>query len=371
MATVYVARRTKESDDAVVAIKVIRDDLAGDTQYIHMFLDEAKVLSRLSHPDIIVTRDFGVTEDARFIAMELLLGRSLIDVFERVNARGERVPLDVAEHIVMRVARALHYAHGLQVIHRDVNPTNIFLTYDGRVKLIDFGLAKSVGRLAKSAQGIVKGKVPYLSPEQIEEKPFDHRADLYALGATLWEITTGRRLFKRATDVETIQAIRSQDIPDPRTFVEGLYPDALWNVVRRALERDPDKRYLTGDAMASDLAALLEKHGRKDDMSIVLTSWLEDLFLGERAKQEAWLAEVSAVVASPRTMAPPAPVAEVPASELPAAPAEPEQGMVPAPKATAPVVRSERREHQPVMAVVALLATFGFLGLLALVFRRC
>ncbi len=360
MATVYVGRPRAAGSD-VVAIKVIRDELADDTHYIHMFLDEAKVLSRLSHPDIIETRDFGIAEDVRFIAMELLLGRSLIDVFERANERDVRMPLDLAELIAMRVARALDYAHGLQVIHRDVNPTNIFLTYDGRVKLIDFGLAKSVGRLAKSGEGIVKGKVPYLSPEQIEEKPFDHRADIYALGATLWEITAGRRLFKRATDVETIQAIRAQDIPDPRTFVEGLYPDALWTIVSRALERDPAARYPTAEAMAQDLSALLDKHGRKTDMSVVLAAWLEDLFPGERARQEAWLAKVSAVhTPAPRTMAPPAPVAEVPAPDPVAAPIAP-----------ASVPATSPSERHPLKALLALAATFGFFALLALVFQRC
>jgi serine/threonine protein kinase len=381
MATVYVGRRRKAShverdvDEGsdVVAIKVIRDELADDTHYVHMFLDEAKVLSRLSHPDIIVTRDFGIAEDVRFIAMELLLGRSLIDVFERAKETDVRMPLDLAELIALRVARALDYAHGLQVIHRDVNPTNIFLTYDGRVKLIDFGLAKSVGRLAKSGEGIVKGKIPYLSPEQIDEKPFDHRADIYALGATLWEITAGRRLFKRATDVETIQAIRAQDIPDPRTFVDGLYPDALWTIVRRALERDPAARYPTAEAMAQDLAALLDKHGRKTDMSVVLASWLEELFPGERAKQEAWLAKVSAVHV-PTTMAPPAPVAEVPAPESAPvsagnveAKATEQTGTLAAP----PRPTSTQSERHPFKALLALAATFGFFALLVVVFQRC
>jgi len=374
MATVYVGRRRDAGSD-VVAIKVIRDELADDTNYIHMFLDEAKVLSRLSHPDIIVTRDFGIAEGVRFIAMELLLGRSLIDVFERANERDVRMPLDLAELIAMRVARALDYAHGLQVIHRDVNPTNIFLTYDGRVKLIDFGLAKSVGRLAKSGEGIVKGKVPYLSPEQIDEKPFDHRTDIYALGATLWEITAGRRLFKRATDIETIQAIRAQDIPDPRTFVEGLYPDALWTIVRRALERDPAARYASGEAMALDLEVLLEKHGRKADMAVVLAEWLDDLFPGERAKQEAWLAKVSAIhTPEPKTMAPPAPVAEVPAPD-PVAVSPQQPVVVPAEQAIATPVTEQPTitgpAHHPLRALLALVATVGFFVVLALVFQRC
>ncbi len=373
MAAVYVGRRVESQDGgepegAVVAIKVIRDELAADKQYVHMFLDEAKILSRLSHPDIIVTREFGVTDSARYIAMELLLGRSMMDMFERVSDRDERMPIDLAAYVAMRVARALAYAHDLKnekgellhVIHRDVNPTNIFLTYDGHVKLIDFGLAKSASRLAKSGEGIVKGKVPYLSPEQIEEKPFDRRADIYSLGASLWEMTTGRRLFKRATDVLTIRAIREQDIPDPRTFVEGIYPEALWNIVRRALESDPEKRYANGSDFADDLDAFLQKHGRKGEMASVLAAWIEELFPGEHAKQEAWLAEVSAVPASEakKTMAPPAPIPAVTQTET-ATVAE-----------TATATAADKKKH-PIAAVMAILGVVAFFYLLTLVFSRC
>ncbi len=374
MATIYVGRRVEgEPAGEVVAIKVIRDDLEKDKQYVHMFLDEAKILSRLSHPDIIVTREFGVTEESRFIAMELLLGRSMMDMFDRVSEREERMPIDLAAFVAMRVAEALAYAHDLKsdegtplhVIHRDVNPTNIFLTYDGQVKLIDFGLAKSASRLAKSGEGVVKGKVPYLSPEQIEEKPFDHRTDIYALGASLWEMTTGKRLFKRATDIETIRAIREQDIPDPRTLALGIYPDALWEIVKRALSHDPAARYASGAEMARDLDAFLRKHGRKGDMAEVLASWIEELFPGERAKQETWLAEVSAVPRSEakKTMAPPAPIPVVEKKiEEPAAIAE-----APARSKEKPA----KLQRHPIAAVLALFATLGFFVLLAVVFGRC
>jgi eukaryotic-like serine/threonine-protein kinase len=363
MATVYVGRN---DDSDVAAIKVIRDELARDTEYIHMFLDEAKVLSSLAHEDIIVTKDFGVTDDARFIAMELLLGRSLIDVFERCAEAGKRVPMDLAAYIVLRVASALEHAHGKQVIHRDVNPTNIFLTYDGRVKLIDFGLAKSVGRIAKSAEGVVKGKVPYLSPEQIEEKPIDARTDLYSLGATLWELTTGRRLFKRATDVETIRAIREHAIPDPRTFVDGLYPDALWAIIERALQPEPAARYSNAAAMATDLRAFIDKHGRKGNTAALIASWLEELFPGECAKQEAWLAQVSVPATTKTTLVPPAPVAEVPSSPPSSSPT----AAVAAPAPRTPAAPAPARKH-PMHALAAAGATALFFAVLALIFGRC
>jgi len=363
MATVYVGRRVSgEPEDEIVAIKVIRDDLAHDKKYVTMFLDEAKILSRLSHPDIIVTRDFGIDGDTRFIAMELLLGRSLLDAFERASETKSRMPLDLAAFVALRVAEALHYAHGLEseegeplhVIHRDVNPTNVFVTYAGRVKLIDFGLAKSSARLSESGEGVVKGKVPYLSPEQIEEKPFDHRTDIYTLGATLWEMTTGRRLFKRDNDVETIRAIRDHDVPDAREVIAD-YPDALWSIVKRALARDPADRYESAAAMAHDLEKFLEARGREGELEPVLAAWIEELFPGERAKQEAWLDEVTAVGAPPpssRTMAPPAPVAEVPVKAEETAPPEP-------------------AKKYPLNALLAALATVVFFIVLALVFSRC
>lgn len=233
------------------------------------------------------------------------------------------------------------------------------------MKLIDFGLAKSASRLAKSGEGVVKGKVPYLSPEQLEEKPFDGRADIYSLGASLWEMTTGRRLFKRATDVETIRAIRAQDIPDPSTFVDGIYPAPLWKIVRRALERDPAARFATGAEMARALDEFLQKHGRKGEMSVVLAAWIEELFPGERAKQEAWLTEVSAVERSEakRTLAPPAPI--------PAVPEAPEKPETPGKPAVVDASTPAKKERHPIAAVLALAGGIGFFVLLSLIFRQC
>jgi len=322
MATVFIGRKVDGTGDEIVALKLIKDELLDKPGYVEMFLDEAKILLRLSHPHIIETREAGIAEHARFIAMELLLGRTLMDAWEICAERESRVPLDLAAYIASCVADALQHAHTLtdadgkplRIIHRDVNPTNIFLTYDGRVKLIDFGLAKAEGRISQSAEGVVKGKVPYLSPEQIAEAPIDHRTDIYALGATLWEMTTGRRLFKRDNDLETIKAIRAQEIPDPRTIVDGIYPDALFRIVDKALKRDPNDRYATAAEMAVDLDAFALKHGRKAPMRDVLSGWLEELFPGERSKQEVWLDKVSHIKTQTRmTMRPPAPLAAVPA----------------------------------------------------------
>jgi serine/threonine protein kinase len=296
MAAIQVGR-TREGDGPprLVALKVVKDELVQDPQYIGMFRDEAKILSRLSHPNIVETIEAKVDEGHAFIAMELLLGRAVADVADAASQRGARIPLDLCAWICARVADALDYAHALtdddgtrlEVVHRDANPTNILLTYDGRVKLIDFGLAKAHRRSSKSSEGIVKGKVPYLSPEQVKQRAIDHRSDLYTLGATLWEITTGRRLWKRETDVATVLAIRDGKVPDPTEIVPG-YPEELWAIVWEALLPQRDDRYESAAKMAKDLDAFVARGAAGEPMEARAAALLEEIFPGERARREAW-----------------------------------------------------------------------------------
>jgi serine/threonine-protein kinase len=174
------------------------------------------------------------------------------------------------------------------VIHRDANPSNILVGYDGRVKLIDFGLARSKRRRTKSTQGVVKGKVTYLSPEQVKLREIDHRSDVYTLGATLWEMTTGRRLWKRATELETVRAIEAGVVPDPTELVPG-YPEDLWAIVWEALMPQPDHRYADAAAMAADLEAFVARRSGDEGMTERAASHVEELFPGERTKREAWV----------------------------------------------------------------------------------
>ncbi|MDB4993136.1 MAG: serine/threonine protein kinase, partial [Myxococcaceae bacterium] len=317
MATVFVGRAHQpDGSEKVVALKVIKDELLQKDTFVHMFLDEAKILSQLSHPNVIDTIECGIEGEHRYIAMELLLGRSVADAWDAVTATGSRFEPKLAAWICARIADGLHYAHELKdpsgnplhVIHRDVNPTNIFLTYDGRVKLIDFGLAKAVGRRSKSAQGIVKGKIPYLAPEMIGEAEIDRRADIYTLGITLWEITTGERLFKRKTDIDTLQAIQKAQVPDPTEKIAG-YPEELASIVKRALEPDRNKRWSTAAQIAAALDAFIGDVG-DDEMRSQLETFLERTFPGERDKQDAWLEEAmhGERAGLNTTVRPPAPV---------------------------------------------------------------
>lgn len=299
MAVIYLGKIPAipgRRDERLAALKVVRHDLRHDERFVNMFLDEAKVLSRLSHPNIAAIYEFGVGGDHEpYIAMELLVGRTLLDVWEACKAKKLTLRLDHAAWIAARVADALHSAHeavdedahSLNVVHRDVNPSNVFLTFEGAVKLFDFGLAKARGRRGKSVDGIVKGKLPYLSPEQVAQLPIDRRSDIYMLGTTLWEMTTMRRLFKRDDDVETLMLVKAGLVPDPRATVPK-YPEALWDIVRRALARDRDDRYPTAAELARDLDAFVATLPA-DDMQQLTAAVLDALFPGEREAREQWI----------------------------------------------------------------------------------
>ncbi len=297
MATIYLARTVgPDGKHTPVAVKVIRHELAADEKMVQMFLDEASILSRMAHPNIVRTFESGADGDQLFIAMELLVGHSLMDLWKTCAARQLTLrPGDIA-WIGARVADALHFAHelndengqSLDLVHRDANPSNVFLTYGGEVKLFDFGLVKSkVRRAPPSDAGIVKGKLPYLAPEQIMQMPLDRRSDVFALGTTLWEMATMKRLFVRDSDVDTVKAVRNAPIPDPRTFEPGL-PAELTAIILKALERNRMHRYLTAAALAHDLDAFAQQHGATDAPGRI-AAILEKLFPEERAKQMGWL----------------------------------------------------------------------------------
>ena len=174
-------------------------------------------------------------------------------------------------------------------MHRDVNATNIFVTYDGDIKIIDFGLAKAANRASKTAAGVIKGKVAYMSPEQAVGAAVDRRTDIFALGTTLWELACDRRLFKHADDVKTLERVHAAQVPDPRAARRWL-PAPLWTILQRALARDPDDRYPTAAELARELDAFVA--GTVDTK--VMTEVMRELFAAERARQIAWIAEASA-----------------------------------------------------------------------------
>ena len=317
MATVYLGRLAgppghEHQFERVVALKVIKEEFCRHPEFVTMFLDEAKIISRLSHPNCVQVIELGNEGDRLFIAMELLVGQSLWEIWDACRTRNVRLRYDLAAWIGARVAEGLHHAHEVRdaqgqpqmLVHRDVNASNIIVTYDGHVKVIDFGLAKAKGRAYKTAGGVVKGKLAYLSPEQVAGHPVDRRADVFALGTTLWELVVDRRLFKTKDDAETLKRVYAADVPDPTTLVDG-FPPALWHVLQRALARDPAHRYAT----AAEFARALDEFGRSEGRAVdamALTQVMRELFAEEAARDQRWIAEASAPGPAPAsTMHPP------------------------------------------------------------------
>ena len=177
-------------------------------------------------------------------------------------------------------------------MHRDVNATNIFVTYDGDIKVIDFGLAKAANRASKTAAGVIKGKVAYMSPEQAVGAPIDRRTDVFALGTTLWELACDRRLFKRSDDVETLRRVHAAEVPDATRIVDG-FPPQLWRILERALARDKDRRYRTAAELARDLddVALRDEPRRGGPRPVAKV--MRELFAEDQARQVSWVAEAS------------------------------------------------------------------------------
>jgi serine/threonine-protein kinase len=249
-----------------VVVKRLYPEHARDPDLVAMFLDEARLGALLHDPYIVEVYDIGTEGGEYFIAMEHVPGRDLRDL---LNARpGEPLPLPAALAIVQAVAAGLHHAHEqrdpggqqLGVVHRDVTPANVLLGWDGVVKLSDFGVAKWAEQRSRTEQGTLKGKLSYMSPEQCRGQALDRRSDVFALGVLLYELTTGDRPFRAASDFETLSAIVAGRYDAPTEERPG-YPAALEAVVRRALETDPDRRFPDAAALGAALAEVAGQVG--------------------------------------------------------------------------------------------------------------
>jgi len=273
MATIWLGRSTRPPGK-LAALKVIRPEHARNKEFVAMFLDEARIASRLSHPNVVALYGLGHDGKRHFLAMEVLRGRSLLALWEAARARHVRLAYEVIAWIGARIADALHHAHELcdesgtpqNVVHRDVNPANVFVTDEGVPKLIDFGLAKARDRFSSTAFGVVKGKIAYLSPEQTQGKAADRRADVFALSVTLWELSLDRRLFREDSDVGTIRRVREANVPDPRTL-DDKYPPALAAAIVRGLARDPSERWQTAAELRDALDGFVHASGQRVDES--------------------------------------------------------------------------------------------------------
>lgn len=285
MAEIFLASAVgPEGFSKDVVIKVVRSFLAKDSQFVQMFIAEARLVSRLNHANVVQIFDFGKDGESFYLAMEYVRGASLWDLRKRCRDQGVPFPPTLAAEIGAQVARGLQYAHALTengqrigVVHRDVTPHNVLLSFDGAVKLTDFGIAKAT--TTQTAPGMLKGKFAYMAPEQARGEKVDARTDLFALGIVLWELLTGGRLFAGDSDLAVLRAVQESLIAPPSRLNPDV-PVELSDVVMKALSRAPEERFQSGFEMEKALANYVLRNAKSvDDSSVAM--FLQQLFREE------------------------------------------------------------------------------------------
>lgn len=301
MAEIYLAKMAgSDGFSKLVVVKRLLADLAKDKEYVQMFLDEARINARLNHSNIVQVLELGEVDGQYFIAMEYVSGLSVAQVGKLSTQRLGEVPQNIACGILLQACAGLHHAHETKlsdsdevgIIHRDVSPQNLLLTYEGFVKVVDFGIAKAEGRETRTQAGMVKGKFAYMSPEQCTGQKVDRRTDVFALGVILFELCTSRRLFKRATPIETYEAIQKGEVPDPCS-VSAQISRQVADVILKALARNKDERYLTAEAMQEALELAMRRSGLKG-RPLDLSRFLESNFQAEIKEQEDLIRRIAA-----------------------------------------------------------------------------
>jgi serine/threonine-protein kinase len=292
MATVWVARERASApkEDRLVAVKAMLPELAEESEFVRMFLDEVKLVRSIRHPNVVQVYDVGEHDGVMWMSMEWVEGESLHTVIAEAGKR-RAIPPEMAVKIIADACAGLHAAHELRdenqrlrgVVHRDISPHNILIGTNGFVKLVDFGVAKAIGRVSEATRaGQLKGKFGYMSPEQARGKGVDRRSDVFSIGIVLFELTTSRRLFRGESDIETLRLVISAQVPRP-TSLDPSYPLELERIVLRALDRDPQARYQTAAELEDDLRSYL-----KSQRIVVAQSGIAGLLkrvVGQRIEQ--------------------------------------------------------------------------------------
>jgi serine/threonine protein kinase len=293
MAEILLARvRDPAKPERLMVLKRMHRQLAVDREYVKMFVDEARLAITLRHPNVVEVYESGEDDGQYYIAMEYLHGHDLRRVLSQMAKK--RVPMRLANalSIARAVCRGLDYTHErtdvasgdlLGIVHRDVSPHNVLVTYGGRVKLVDFGIAKTTIQLARTRTGILKGKVAYMSPEQALGESLDRRSDVFCIGILLWEMTTGHWLYRRKSELETLKAVVEHDAPPPSQVIAG-YPKELEAIVMKTLARKREDRWQTAGELGEALTAFA-KQRRLDLRPAALSSLMSATFSEE---VESW-----------------------------------------------------------------------------------
>ncbi len=270
MAEIYLARQAAMAGfEKEVVIKRLRTELADDPRVVEMFLDEAKIGAQLNHPNIVHVYDVDEHDGIPYIAMEYIVGEELNELCRRGISHGRFLPLEHAVELMRQAAAGMGYFHAkrgdegtqlageaLEIVHLDISPSNLLVTQDGFLKIIDFGIARAKGGFSSGARAdVLPGKLSYMSPEQAARKEVDHRSDIFSLGIVLYEITVGRRLYRGPAQEVVHRLVEAQ--VEPPTFARRNFPPALESIVMRTLERHPEDRYQTAYDLADDLESFL------------------------------------------------------------------------------------------------------------------
>ena len=299
MAEVFKAKMFGvEGFEKIVAIKRILPEVAEDAEFIKMFVDEAKIAVKLQHPNVVQIFELGKIDESYFIAMELINGKDIKTIRKRLKRVELLMPVEQSAYIISQVCDGLDYAHRktdekmnpLNIVHRDISPQNMIVSYEGTVKLIDFGIAKAKSKSTKTQVGMLKGKFSYMSPEQVNGQPIDRRSDIFSLGVVFFEMLTGKRLFLGKNDVETLEKIRKAEVVPPSYFNSDVPPE-LDRIVLKALAKDREDRYQWASEFSEDLKKFSYSSGKtfsRQDMMNFMSEFFADEIEEESAKLEQY-----------------------------------------------------------------------------------
>jgi len=288
MAEIFLARQEGvEGFQKTIVIKRIRPHLSSQPNFVRMFLNEAMLAAQLSHPNIVQIYDLGKINDSYFIAMEYIFGRDMRKIMAKAQAKGIGFPMEYALKIASSVCEGLYYAHQktdaqgvhLNIVHRDITPENIFVSFDGTVKILDFGIAKASNQIIQTDVGEVKGKLSYMSPEQCSGHALDGRNDIFSLGVVLYECLTGFRLFTGESEAAVVRSIIDGKIYSPSYFMADISP-IVEEILMKALEKNRENRYQSAWEMQSAINHFLSQH-EFNPTNTHLANFLKQLFSDE------------------------------------------------------------------------------------------
>jgi len=356
MAQLYRAKITGvQGFEKLIAIKTILPHLSSEKELLNSFIDEAKLAALLHHQNVVQIYDFGTMEGSYFIAMEFLLGKDLRQVFGKSHERDLPLSNEHALYITNRICSGIDYAHTLKdfqgkplnIIHRDISPQNIFVTYEGEIKIVDFGIAKAASQSTITQFGMIKGKVAYMSPEQASGRPIDHRSDIFSIGILLYEMVTGKRMFTGTDTLQILAKVSRAEFEPPEVAHSGL-PPKIYQVLNKALMKEPEERYQSCGEMLADLEECMFQLSLRPTARR-LSQYMKELFK-EEISTEGRMMQEGAVAEIDRPLAPEKEVKLV---------GEGEEKLKVTPETEAPKIQKKRSILYAAVAVV-LVAVFFF-----------